>query len=175
MKNGDIVSCTVTGIRKGQVFISNDMSGNDYTGMVPGQLYNFSILEELSLGDNYDFYILENEEGKRFKLRKKFFTEYYFYVGKRIKCRLYGDNGDYYLEPIHPLYEVGERYDFEILEEGLIDEYPNLKKKAYFLKNKHGKDIVIKKEDVNPVNISNSHITCKVAEIKHSQVSLEGQ
>jgi len=170
LKGDDIVSCKVSGIRKGKVFISNDISGNDYTGMTPGELYDFAILEELSLGDNYDFYILESNEGKRFKIRKKFYSEYYFYIGKRIKAMLNGNNGNYYLEPQHPKYEVGEIYDFEILREDIIDEYPNLKKKAYFLKNDHGKEIVIKKEDVDPFSISNSHVNCRIVEIKHSQI-----
>lgn len=175
LKSDDIFTCEVTAIRKGRVFISNDISGNDYSGMIPGELYNLSIIEELSLGDNYDFYILENKNGKRFKLRKKFYSEYYFYVGKRIKASLYGNNGEYYLEPMHPKFEVGEIYDFEILKEGLIDEYPNVKKKAYFLKNDHGKDIVIKKEDVDPFSISNNFINCRVTEIKHSQVYINCQ
>jgi len=173
LRSDDIVSCKVTGIRKGKVFISNDISGNDYTGMTPGVLYDFTIKEELSLGDNYDFYIIESDEGKRFKIRKKFYSEYYFYIGKRIKAMLNGNNGNYYLEPRHPKYEVGEIYDFEILREDIIDEYPNLKKKAYFLKNIHGKEIVIKKEDVDPASISDSHINCRVAEIKHSQVIID--
>jgi hypothetical protein len=173
MKTGDILACVVSRIRKGRVFITNDVSDNDFTGMVPGELYDFSILEELALGDNYNFYILENKQGKRFKLRKKFYTEYFLYIGKRFRGRLNGNNGNYYLEPVHPKYSVGETYDFEILKEGIIDEYPNLKKKAYFLKNEFGKDIVIKKEDVNRLILSNSHIKCKVIEIKRSQVYID--
>ncbi len=173
LKSGDLVSCKVTGIRKGRVFISNDISGNDFTGMVPGKMYEYTINKELSLGDNYDFYILENSNGKHFKLRKKFYADYNFNVGEKINARLCGNNGEYYLEPKHPNYEVGKLYDFEILREELIDEYPNLKKKAYFLKNEHGKEIVIKKEDVNPASISNSHINCRVIEIKHSQVFID--
>lgn len=173
LMNGDIVGCIVTGIRKGKVFISNDFSNNDFNGMTPGEVYDFSIIEEFTLGDNYDFYILEDKNGKRFRLRKKFYSDYYFYVGKRIKGCLYGENGSYYLEPLHPKYTIGETYDFEILKEDVIDEYPDLKKKAYFLQNEHGKDIVIKKEDVNPFTRSSNHLTCKVLKIKNSQVFIE--
>jgi len=175
LKSGDIVPCKVLTIRKGRVRLTNDISGNDYTGLVPGGVYSFSIVEELSLGDNYDFYIIENEEGQRFKLRRKFYKDYFFYTGKRIKARLNEQNGSYYLEPFHPKYEVGKTYDFEIIKEGIINEYPNLKKKAYFLKNEHGRDIVIKKEDVNPDIVSGNHLSCKVIEIKKSQVYLECQ
>ena len=85
--------------------------------------------EKLTEGESYQFLIhkkvaLPNEEGqvmvligpdnKRYLLNTSYYKQYNLSIGQNIKCKVDKINcsGHIFLEPEHPHYRIGERYNF---------------------------------------------------------------
>lgn len=170
LKQGDSLQAVVERIKKGCIYISVGASVNDYTGMEPGKKYRFNLVSQIRTPGNYSYFVVKDDSGKTFRIRKKFYKKYGFENGDAITCELMETDHQVFLEPQHPFYEPLFSYEFKILGNTVIDEYPDMKKEALILENKYGKDIILKKEDVNPANMNNDFIKCTVTHIKKSQV-----
>lgn len=167
---GDHLTAIVERIKKGRVYITVGSSVNDYTGMEAGKKYRFTLTKEFISKPEYTYYVLADENKKEFRIRKKFYEKYGFTVGEQVSCELMETDHQVFLEPLHPYYEIGFNYQFRVLGETIIDEYPEMKKEAYVLENKYGRNIYIKKEDVGSAKIVDGQIKCTVLAIKKSQV-----
>jgi len=175
IKKGNKVKAVVEKLKKGKVYIAVGSVMNDYTGMEAGKKHRFSLIRQVSVGGKYAYYILKDDKGKEFRIRKKFYDKYGFKTGDRITCELMENDHQVFLEPVHPFYEIGFNYEFRIIGETLIDEYPEKQKEAFLLENKYGKDIILKKEKIDLRRIQDNRIKCSVLEIKKSQVYLACQ
>ncbi len=169
---GETVRAVVERIKKGRVYLSLGLEVNDYTGLEAGKRYHFTLDHILNEGGRYAYYVLLNEQGRKFRIRKKFYEKYGFNPGDMISCELVETDHQVFLEPVHPFYEVGFNYDFNILGETLVDEYPDGKAEAFRLENKFGKEILIRKNGIKAERVNGSSLKCTVTAIKKSQVFL---
>ncbi len=172
MKKGQQVSAIVERIKKGRVYISLGSSINDYTGMEAGKRYRFTLSHEVNPESRYASYVLLDDHGKEFRIRKKFYSGYGFQKGDLITCELIETDHQVFLEPLHPFYETGFIYDFRIIGEVRVHEYPDQEVEAYLLENEYGKDIILKKKNVSARKVKDDMVKCTVTAIKKSQVFL---
>lgn len=170
LKPGEVLEAIVERLKKGRVYISVGASVNDYTGLETGKKYRFTIMDQVAAAGNYTYFVIKDDNGKDFRIRKKFYDKYGMKIGDQITCELMETDHQVFLEPQHPFYEIGFNYHFKIIGETIIDEYPELKKAAFRLQNDFGKDIILKKEDVDTTSIKDDLIKCRVTHIKKSQV-----
>jgi len=162
----------ISRIKKGMVYLSSNGLKEDYKRFEDEKYYYFRIVQFRLYPDNRSFYILNDENGYSYKLRSKFFEKYDFKIGQSIQCRLVRTEEEIYLEPKHPYYNIGNQYDFEIITEELIEDYPNGKTEAYLLKNDFGKSVHIPKRDARGI-ISDGKLKCLVIDIKKSRLYLK--
>ncbi len=117
-KKGENVLYKIERIKKGKIYLS---IVNDTTSeiMKPGVFYKFKIEAIKTLADNFDYYILSDKKSKKHLLRSDFYPHHNLKVGKTVKCRVikYASTGYRVLEPEHPYYKIGRKYDFEFVRQ----------------------------------------------------------
>ncbi len=172
LKPGEKLKYKVKKIKKGIIYISVT-DKDDYSGLKVNEKYSFKISHTKTYAGKYDYFVLIDPNGCKYKIRKKFYDKYNLEPGKTVVCRLIKDGKRKYLEPMHPFYIIGEEYDFEIIREGYRNVYPDEKKAVYILKNNYGKEILLNKEDISPAKIKQRKIKCKVSDIRKGQVYLD--
>jgi hypothetical protein len=86
-----------------------------------GSQYPFKILKLIDLGDGQSNFVLQDPLGYKVLVPAKYYTGYGFEAGQGVMCRVdrINCNGRMFLEPMHPFYKEGQRYDFEILGQGV--------------------------------------------------------
>ncbi len=174
VKTGDSVRCRVITVKKGKPVIIPFGATPDYSGLTPGVRYPLKVVKERKYTDDQVYYILEDEKGKRYPLRKKFYARYGFTTGDTISCVLRNnDKGGYYLEPEHPRYRPGERFEFRITGKDHIFVYPEGMKEAVILENRYGKDIIMAVDEIDSENIAGDKIVCRVKEIVEGRLFLD--
>lgn len=82
-----------------------------------GKVYPFRISGIVVLPDGSEYFNLIDPNHVRHLLEKKYYTNYYFELGQLIDCRIDKINcsGKIYIEPLHPFYRLGKRYDFPFI------------------------------------------------------------
>lgn len=107
------------------------------------ELYSFIVKKETEF-DNETFYVLESEHAVKHLLPKKYYKEYNFEVGDKIKCYVDKINcaGEIFLEPVHPFYKLGKVYDFKVLKAGTL-KYKGIVEYGIFVLNKYKKECFI--------------------------------
>ena len=170
--SGVSLKFVVSRIKKGRVYLSSNGLKEDYNHFEAGLYYYFRIVQFRMYPDNRSFYILKDENGLTYKLRSKFFKNYDFKIGQSIQCRVVREEKKTYLEPKHPYYIIGNEYDFDIIKEESINDYPSGKIKAYLMKNDFGKAVHIPKKHVKG-KIINGKLKCTVSDIRKSRLYLE--
>ena len=167
------IKFSVTRIKKGRVYVSTKIVEEVYIDFEEGKEYPFIITQFRKYPGKRSFYVIKSPKGLTYKLRRKFYKQYNFELGQTIYCRLVRDGEDRYLEPGHPFYKIGKEYKFKIINIEYIDEYPNIRKQVFILKNKYGKDSIVLMENVNKENIQDGKIHCRVEDIRKSRLYLE--
>lgn len=170
---GNSYKFQVTRIKKGLIYISQVKDKNIYKNFKVGNEYPFTISKLRNYAHKYTYYILQGPYGNEYKLRSKFYANYNLRLGESIYCRLLDDGDEKYLEPRHPQYEIGKEYDFEIIREDFINDYPNDQLEVIVLRNNFGKEQFIPKAQVSPNCIKNRKIKCMVMDIRKSRLFLE--
>ncbi|MCD4732107.1 MAG: hypothetical protein K8R74_15980 [Bacteroidales bacterium] len=172
ISSGVPVKFAISRIKKGRVYLSSNELKVDYNHFEKGRYYYFRIIQFRLYPDNRSFYILKDEKGFTYKLRSKYFEKYDFRIGQSIQCRLVREEKEIFIEPKHPYYALGYEYDFDIIKEELIDDYPSGKIKAYLIKNDYGKAVHIPKKHVKG-KIINGKLKCIVSDIRKSRLYLD--
>jgi hypothetical protein len=171
---GEVVKYKVISIKKGKPFIiPANLPEADYKGFIPEGKYDFKVIRIKRYSDKYQFFVIKDEKGREFLLRKKFYEKYGISIGNSISCTFKNIKTGYNLEPEHPYYKIGRIYEFDILEETVIYKYPELKEDALLLKNNFGKDIPISKKLVSKSDILSGKISCFVKDIVKGQLVLD--
>ena len=69
--------------------------------------------------DNIKYYILSDDQGKKYLLKYEYYGNHNLKIGKTIECTIikYSSKGYYILEPRHPYYEAGKEYSFEFVKQ----------------------------------------------------------
>ena len=172
-KPGDIVPCRVLTVKKGKPVLIPVAAEPDYSGFIEGDEYQFKVSGMKRYSGKYSFFILSDEKGNEYLLRKKFYEEYGIKTGDTIKCTFKKTGKESYFEPEHPYYKKGRKYDFFIIGEDFIYSYPDGKEEAIVLLNNYGKEILISRKDVNPEILNSNKISCVVKDIVKGQLVLD--
>lgn len=172
-KNGDGIKCRVTTVKKGKPVIYPLWSAPDYTGLTIGNTYRLRVTNKRKRTGGQVFYMLEDDRGKSYPLRKKFYERYGFGSGDTISCVLKQKSDAIYFEPVHPYYRKGERFTFKIAGNDHIFVYPDRLEEAVILQNDFGKNVIVSRKAINPENISGDTIVCLVSDIVEGQLILD--
>ncbi len=92
--------------------------------LTEGDYYTFTILKSISLRPDEEYYVMREPNGFKLLMPKKFYTRYGFRPGQQVLCRVDKVNciGRVFLEPEHPYYVEGKRYNFDVIEvEQVVD------------------------------------------------------
>jgi hypothetical protein len=114
---GNKVTLKVLAIRKGipQLACKQVQSDKDYKELI-GTNIEFKVVRLEKKENKDDFYYLENLEGYKAKLKKKYYEHYKININDIISCEVYDYThlGELKVEPKNPYYTVGKRYVFDI-------------------------------------------------------------
>ncbi len=111
------VYCRVNRIKKGQLYLSLAGESAHHPFLRPGIQATFRLIgEEPDPEDAAPCFILQDEAGTKHMLKKKYYGRYGMAPGQKVSCRVLESTagGRWLLEPAHPCYEMGERYDFQL-------------------------------------------------------------
>lgn len=81
-----------------------------------GQYYDFRYVKNVTLEDENQYMILEDQYGFRYFVESKCYEKYKLSSSRLIKCYVDKINctGRIFLEPEHPVYKRGEVYEFDV-------------------------------------------------------------
>ncbi len=139
-----------------------------------GSEFNFTVEKKITLPDG-EYFIILAEYNQKYLLPVKFYDEYNIKTGDNIICKIdkINCNGKVFLEPRHPVYKVGDRDVFTLLEKETRETHKTKDKfvviKAISDKTKHA--IVL--DEFNKINTSQgSRFLCEIMKIKKGEVIL---
>ena len=171
------IQCLVVRIKKGKLFLRLPDEGQDPGPFVQGETYPFLIVDQKAdPGDGQKYFILQYEDGLRYLLREKHYRHYRMHQGQQIYCRVDGTLGDGspFLEPIHPVYEIGKEYWFLVdrLEEYVFSNGSH--QKIIVLKDAFGEEIKVQvNEEEGKQWAPLGKLLCRVKRIRKSRVEVE--
>lgn len=89
-----------------------------------GNCYSFKYIKCVTLDDNNQYIILEDQFGIRHFIEYEPYKDYNLAIAGNIMCLVAKINctGRLYLEPEHPVYKINKCYQFNIIT---VNEFPN--------------------------------------------------
>lgn len=83
-----------------------------------GEYYKFKILNQIEVPNKGLNFVIQHESGRKILLFSEYYVNYKFDIGAFIDCRVDKINctGQIFLEPKHPFYEIGKRYNFSVVD-----------------------------------------------------------
>ncbi|HNV96223.1 MAG TPA: hypothetical protein PKG63_07095 [Bacteroidales bacterium] len=140
-----------------------------------GKIYRFYVEKLLSLPDA-NYYILIDDWNRKYLLTAEYYSDYSIKLNNYINCYVnkINCNGKIFLEPLHPIYKIGEEDYFEIYQ---IEKRIKQKSKEpyYVALAKNSK--TIKAAVLNYTDINHNHFPvfakCKVIKFKKGEVLLQ--
>ena len=78
---------------------------------------DFKVINLVMLQDGRNYYILEDPNEMKHFIDAETYANYGIEIGQMIQCRVAKINctGRIYLEPVHPIYQEGQTYYFEVI------------------------------------------------------------
>lgn len=140
-----------------------------------GQRFQFVITNKLVLpGTDEVNLILLGPDKKKYLLAEQFYENYHLKVGQTIQCTIDKINcsGKIFLEPDHPYYKIGERYDFLVLRLAEQENFIGKTQIIAWVRDLHGLEWscpIDKSEDIEP---GYSYLACRVDRIKKGELIL---
>ncbi|HNS29773.1 MAG TPA: hypothetical protein PKL52_04485 [Tenuifilaceae bacterium] len=86
--------------------------------LTEGETHLFRVIKFANLPDEGDYFVLRHESGRRILLSAQVYKNYGIKIGQSIRCRVdkVSCTGKVYLEPEHPVYKVGNEYEFAVVD-----------------------------------------------------------
>jgi hypothetical protein len=140
-----------------------------------GQKFQFIISNKLNLpGTDEANWILIGPDQKKYLLPAEYYTNYNLKIGQQIQCLVDKINcsGKIFLEPDHPYYKIGERYDFLVLR---ISEQENFLGKDQYIawvQDLHGLEWPCPVDKAEGIEPGYSHLACRVDRIRKAELIL---
>lgn len=172
---GQYLKLKVARIKKGLVYLSEPGFDEKYTGMTEGMEYSFIIKDFINVPGKRSYYVISSHNGSMYKLRYKYYEKYGLAIGQTIYCRFIKAGKELFIEPRHPYYQINVRYDFEIIGEDIVPDYPVGERKVCILRNGFGKKILVPFEKSKPDPYKEGKINCRVKDIRKGQLFLNCQ
>jgi hypothetical protein len=88
-----------------------------------GEEYNFNVLRIVEIPEEGTFYLLHHLSGRRLLLPYETYKKYSIEIGSYLECRIDKVNctGKVFLEPKHPIYRDGYKYNFRIIKDNTFE------------------------------------------------------
>jgi hypothetical protein len=140
-----------------------------------GQRFQFVITNKLVLpGTDEPNFILLGPDQKKYLLPEQYYENYHLKVGQTIMCTIDKINcsGKIFLEPDHPYYKIGERYDFLVLRLAERENFLGRTQLIAWVRDLHGLEWscpIDKDDDIEP---GYSYLACRVERIKKGELIL---
>lgn len=101
-------------IRKGKMLLIPYLDGNPIFKL--NETYRFLIEREIETDRLGAGFLLRDNYGNNHVIARNRYENYVLKVGNKIQCKIVGSSskGYFYLEPLHPVYEIGKTYNFEV-------------------------------------------------------------
>ena len=111
------LECKVLRIKKGQLYLIHPLADLAQKRLNIGEKHWFTVTEVKELENRINYYILKDNFGNTYSLKKDMYEQYGFQIGEKIECTVTKFNTDAHLkiEPVHPHYEIGKKYSFKYL------------------------------------------------------------
>lgn len=129
-----------------------------------GMNVDFFVRNQIVLQDNKTYFILEDPSETKHFIEADPYHHYQIQSGQKLRCQIVKINctGRIILEPTHPVYKIGESYEFRLLPSDSIDQ-----ENCYLLEDVFGNLIKITKSDkLFPIGNPPISIRCIIKSIK---------
>ncbi len=171
------ISCRLKRIKKGILYLQYEQDDDKSDYLEIGKVYDFIIIDEKSDPESgKTFFILKDENGRKHMLNKKYYREYGFSKGSHIQCFVekQAAEGYFIMEPAHPCYETGKKYEFPVdrLEEMLFTD--GYKQKVLVLRDCFGSEVKVHLDDrLMKLLGEKRFIQARLRKIRKSKLELE--
>jgi hypothetical protein len=174
--DSDIIQCKVDRIKKGSLYLSI-VHENPSFNLQVGNNSEFVVIGEKkgnSLEQSY--FILQDHNGEKYPLLKKYYNHYGIQLGQILNCTSQGytSEGYIFLEPDNPWYKTGNTYTFEVIELNKLDYSDGTTEDVLILQDPHGEEIktFINAEKLKEIQQSNQ-VRARLRKIRKSRLELE--
>jgi hypothetical protein len=169
---GEVIWCRVGRIKKGNLILTPITDPDNTHNLKPGTEVILRVSEITTLSGDVEFYVLKDDMGNIYYLRKKFYEEYGLKNGQAITCRVMMQNEEIFLEPGHPHYSLNKYYDFKISREDFIDDYPEKNVPVIVIADVYQKEYYLRKDQLDPSKLNNKSLNCLVVEVVKGRLVL---
>lgn len=171
---GKNVICIVNRIKKGRLYVSL-YDERILSKLKRGETYNFKMIRSVFLTEDEEYFELQDEFGTLHYLKKKYYKDYNINQQIPLRCKVINKvfKFNHYLEPEHPIYKIGETYEFIIIGKETLTNVYNQEIVNAIVEDCYGKEhFVIWKKIKEPVPVG-QRIHCKVLDLKMSKLRLK--
>ena len=172
-----VLPCLLERIKKGKLFLRIEGDHLSKPLLKTGKKYPFTIVDEkINPRDGFSYFILLDEQVHKHLLKKKYYTHYRLKKGMRIQCRVdkFTSEGFFFLEPEHPCYQEGKRYNFKVhrLEELVFSD--GFRQKVLVLLDCFDEEVKVHVEDQQAEMLGEREsVSCHVDRIRKSRLELK--
>lgn len=138
--------------------------------------YEFELIDEIDFFSSEKYYILTDPFRRKHLLNSKLYKKYNYNIGSKINCHVDKINcqGRVYIEPEHPIYKVGNYYDFKFLKRTQIrNKRGELKIILIFVDNLGSEAYAYVSDYSFYTNFNTTEVNAKVIKIKKAKVYIE--
>jgi hypothetical protein len=140
-----------------------------------GLRFPFVIVNKLTLpGTDEVNFVLLGPDQKKYLLPEESFRNYHLKTGQTIQCTIDKINcsGKIFLEPDHPYYKIGERYDFLVLRIAEKENFLGTAQLIAWVLDQHGLEWPCPIDTSEGIEPGYSHLACRVEKIRKAELQL---
>lgn len=138
------------------------------------KLYSFTIEKVLILPGDQEYFVLVDPSGEKHLLKKELYKYYGLAPGTKVHCRVdkIDCNGKIYLEPEHPYYREGNRYDFRIIREETRFNAVGDEEKVLIVQDIYGQELIAPGNKSLQKDRGQGKVECRIERIKKGRLHL---
>jgi len=168
------IQCKVLRIKKGELFLAVPESNNHNPKLKIGNKYCFRVTDIKNLEKNTAYYILKDDFGNSYSLKKDMYEQYEFKIDQKVECTVtkFHTDGHLKIEPVHPHYKIGKIYLFNFLR--TFEETDPLGNKEFVIlvKDIYGIETKVRSNLDHLKTDFSEKISCKVEGIRKGKAIL---